>query len=842
MTKTFRYLLINVFLLSLLTFTFNAPFVSDAMEEASTKQQLEGDELARKIDVFLEALEKTNPTIILDKDELKESILFGNLEIKNEEGLKFFPPEIGELVNLTYVDLSGASIEELPSTIGELVNLTYLNLSDTKIKELPSQIEKLENLELLNLSGTEIIKFPVEIIQLMKLKELYLDRTQITTLPAVIKNLKNLKTLGLPSDFKVSFDEILVFLKDPENRDYTEINNDEIVNFLETSSVVENYLSEISNFYSLIYSDLPKITGKFKSDSLSSSRPQEIIFNQNNYDKDVKLPRFNNFYKEGKELRLEKGTAIKNTDTETYGSSHYIPVEEDVPVGYNIYVPKGDIKAVIVIVYGGYNIEQRTKKMKKPNPTDYFIQNLLSKGIAVVELNLVNLLKLSTAQSNMPLDTHNELHGSINRFFQALKQADENLHPDLKNLIGKKVYLYGASYGGRTALRHAELYPDTFDGYISHDGGISPMVWSDYSPWIMPMTKNKDSDIMINEIKQPILLLHNFDDNNVNIKATLDWYNKAKKIGKGGLVQLFISREGNSLSKATNTSSTIDLIEKGHFLPEKEVYKDYINAITSFILKGLGQLPSVRDWKNTYYDIYANKNFKSATLNEKFISEAFRIYWENTSTPNEPLWLMTREKVQKQIMQDWQDKYRPIYYLISDQEKYKQQTKEFNEKFNSQAEIEQHAKILPAKVSALQEKGMLSNERIANALKKQLPVFLTYLKEIGKIKGTSDVSKTSDNGLKVPENIIKLSNNKTLQKEFLFELLDPNTDNDLKLRFLYEYYMGNLDLMKNIMPSSETEEEIKAQNELIDAIMSEREKMLSVWKKLIEKSKLAKNG
>ncbi len=75
-------------------------------------------------------------------------------------------PEIGELKNLTALDLSYNQLTQLPSEIGELKNLTSLDLSYNQLTQLPSEIGELKNLTNFNLSGNPLFSPPPEIISM----------------------------------------------------------------------------------------------------------------------------------------------------------------------------------------------------------------------------------------------------------------------------------------------------------------------------------------------------------------------------------------------------------------------------------------------------------------------------------------------------------------------------------------------------------------------------------------------------------------------------------------------------------------------------------------------------
>jgi small GTP-binding protein len=111
--------------------------------------------------------------------------------------LETLPPEIGELKNLTELNLTGNQLETLPPEIGELKNLTKLDLSRNQLETLPAEIVLLKNLTKLDLSVNRLKTLPAEILELKNLTELNLPYNQLETLPAEILELKNLTELNL---------------------------------------------------------------------------------------------------------------------------------------------------------------------------------------------------------------------------------------------------------------------------------------------------------------------------------------------------------------------------------------------------------------------------------------------------------------------------------------------------------------------------------------------------------------------------------------------------------------------------------------------------------------------
>lgn len=90
-----------------------------------------------------------------------------------------------------------AMIKYLPPNISQLKNLTNLSISSHKLRLLPSEIGLLIKLKTLNLSGCQLPFLPQEIVNLTALKKLNLSSNQFKVLPAGFNQLTNLELLDL---------------------------------------------------------------------------------------------------------------------------------------------------------------------------------------------------------------------------------------------------------------------------------------------------------------------------------------------------------------------------------------------------------------------------------------------------------------------------------------------------------------------------------------------------------------------------------------------------------------------------------------------------------------------
>ncbi|VVA35210.1 Hypothetical predicted protein [Prunus dulcis] len=113
--------------------------------------------------------------------------------------LKKIPEFSGQMKNLSFLLLSGTSIEKLSSSIGCLVDLTTLFLMHCEnLAGLPSEICNLKSLTELEVSGcSKIDKLPENMGEMESLTELQLYETSIRQLPRSIVGLKKLMSLSL---------------------------------------------------------------------------------------------------------------------------------------------------------------------------------------------------------------------------------------------------------------------------------------------------------------------------------------------------------------------------------------------------------------------------------------------------------------------------------------------------------------------------------------------------------------------------------------------------------------------------------------------------------------------
>lgn len=102
--------------------------------------------------------------------------------------LTSFPPSIGELRALMFLDVHFNKLKGLPSTIGKLSNLTVLDASSNfrDFADLPDSIGDLVSLTELDLSFNQIHELPISMGKLTNLRKLKLDENPIVVPPEEI--------------------------------------------------------------------------------------------------------------------------------------------------------------------------------------------------------------------------------------------------------------------------------------------------------------------------------------------------------------------------------------------------------------------------------------------------------------------------------------------------------------------------------------------------------------------------------------------------------------------------------------------------------------------------------
>lgn len=142
--------------------------------------------------------------------------------ILHGEHLKRLPESIGDLHELSILEIKAPCLEELPANICQLAGLECFILMESQISALPNEIGSLTDLKRLDvrnnhqlralpesignlihleelcLDVTGIMELPDSICRLINLQDLYMRGTPISSLPENVGDLVNLKIMNLP--------------------------------------------------------------------------------------------------------------------------------------------------------------------------------------------------------------------------------------------------------------------------------------------------------------------------------------------------------------------------------------------------------------------------------------------------------------------------------------------------------------------------------------------------------------------------------------------------------------------------------------------------------------------
>ena len=111
--------------------------------------------------------------------------------------LKEIPKEIGQLMQLTQLNLSSNKLTILPDSLGQLTQLTELNLSSNQLTALPDSLGQLTQLQLLFLVGNQLTVLPDSLAQLSRVKNLSIGNNPLINIPEWIGNFLCLEELNI---------------------------------------------------------------------------------------------------------------------------------------------------------------------------------------------------------------------------------------------------------------------------------------------------------------------------------------------------------------------------------------------------------------------------------------------------------------------------------------------------------------------------------------------------------------------------------------------------------------------------------------------------------------------
>jgi hypothetical protein len=137
---------------------------------------------------------------IIEKLNLKYDIIYlynldklvlDKLILDNSD--KILPKEIGNLINLTHLQLSRNEFTIVPKEFEKLINLKKIYLDYNQLKIIPKQLGNLINLESMWLNNNQLKFIPKELGNLVNLKYFYLEHNKLKSLPIELNHLVNLE-------------------------------------------------------------------------------------------------------------------------------------------------------------------------------------------------------------------------------------------------------------------------------------------------------------------------------------------------------------------------------------------------------------------------------------------------------------------------------------------------------------------------------------------------------------------------------------------------------------------------------------------------------------------------
>ena len=196
-----------------------------------------------------------------DLTSLPESIgqleQLSHLDLQSNQ-LTSLPESIGQLQQLSYLDLQSNQLTSLPECIGQLQQLSHLDLQSNQLTSLPESIGQLQQLSHLDLQYNQLTSLPESIGQLQQLSHLRIGHNKLTLLPESLGHLQELYTLDLGFNLLTSLSWSLGNL---QKLRYLYLENNQLTSLPETFGHLQqlNFLSLASNRLTAIPEPLCKL-------------------------------------------------------------------------------------------------------------------------------------------------------------------------------------------------------------------------------------------------------------------------------------------------------------------------------------------------------------------------------------------------------------------------------------------------------------------------------------------------------------------------------------------------------------------------------------------------------
>ena len=131
------------------------------------------------VDFAIQIIDNKNNEISVVFKELKgfdsipdDELFSHSLSLEPQKFIGAVPPNIGYLVQLTYLHINCLGLTELTCNIGKLINLRYLDISNNKLTDLPMSMKKLKKLSTLNLTHNHFPVIPRVVMKIVSLNAL----------------------------------------------------------------------------------------------------------------------------------------------------------------------------------------------------------------------------------------------------------------------------------------------------------------------------------------------------------------------------------------------------------------------------------------------------------------------------------------------------------------------------------------------------------------------------------------------------------------------------------------------------------------------------------------------
>lgn len=360
-------------------------------------------------------------------------------------------------------------------------------------------------------------------------------------------------------------------------------------------------LQTIREFFHSFYKGSPETFSDLEMQGTFSALQSAYLNNRflNTYKNDftkIHTMRFNSY--RGEDIKVDPSTfvdvplmIIYNNDDfskdehNEFFKGNKIAYDKDTPIGYNVYLPQlghnEKIQEVLFVIYGGNSpVKEKIKYLTRP-PTRLVYKRLLQENVAIIELNLVDLL-FDFHQVSTPEFLHDKIHQSIDHMFTILTTQPQQIHVNLADALSPelRVFLFGSSFGGGVSFRHAQMKPKTFSGYLSHGGQFFKNKANYYLGIYLDDRETTWLDVAspshFRTLEDRLLILQNSDDNCVPEEVAYFCYRQAAKQSKEHLIRLHVTPMSNDIPQK--------LLYKGHYTTDHPLLlARYIDQIVDFI-------------------------------------------------------------------------------------------------------------------------------------------------------------------------------------------------------------------------------------------------------------------